>query len=80
MSVLENFDQWKTFLHDRVEQAKSAGMSQDAIANVASHIGDYLAKEIDPKNREERLLSELWKAADEREQRTLANVMVKMLQ
>lgn len=80
MSVLDNFEQWKSFLHDRVEQAKRAGMSQDVIANVASHIGDYLAQEVDPKNPEEKLLKELWKAADEKEQRTLANIMVKMVQ
>ncbi|MBE3553536.1 MAG: DUF3243 domain-containing protein [Thermicanus sp.] len=80
MSVLDSFDQWKSFLHDRVEQAKAAGMSQDTIANLASHIGDYLSKEVDPKNREERLLSEMWKAADEEEQKALANVMVKMVQ
>jgi len=79
MSVLDSFDQWKQFLAQRVEQAQKMGISRDAIANVAYYIGDYLANEVDPKNREERLLKELWEAGTEEEQKTLANLMVKMV-
>jgi Asp/Glu/hydantoin racemase len=80
MSVLESFDQWKSFLAERVNQAQQMGMKTGTIANVAYQIGDYLAVEVDPQNREERLLQELWKVADENEQKAMANLMVKLVQ
>jgi hypothetical protein len=79
MSVLDSFDQWKGFLAQRVNQAHSMGMNNNAISNVAYQLGDYLAAEVDPQNREERLLQELWKVADDQEQQTMANLMVKLV-
>jgi hypothetical protein len=79
MSVLDSFEQWKGFLATRVDQAHKMGMSNDAISNVAYQIGDYLAAEVDPKNREERVLQELWKVADDQEQKTMASLMVKLV-
>ncbi|ANB57640.1 hypothetical protein GFC29_462 [Anoxybacillus sp. B7M1] len=80
MSVLDNFEQWKDFLGERLEQAKHQGLGQEVISDVAYQIGDYLAKQIDPKNPEERLLSDLWSVADEQEQHAIANMMVKLVQ
>ncbi|ANB60388.1 DUF3243 domain-containing protein [Anoxybacteroides amylolyticum] len=80
MSVLDNFDQWKDFLGDRLQQAKQQGLNQEVISDVAYQIGDYLAKQVDPKTPEERLLSDLWSVADEREQHAIANMMVKLVQ
>ncbi|GGJ56464.1 hypothetical protein GGR02_001864 [Anoxybacillus voinovskiensis] len=80
MSVLDNFEQWKDFLGDRLEQAKHQGLNQEVISDVAYQIGDYLAKQVDPKTPEERLLSDLWSVADEREQHAIANMMVKLVQ
>ncbi|MBB5323604.1 hypothetical protein HNQ34_000696 [Anoxybacillus tepidamans] len=80
MSVLDNFEQWKGFLGDRLEQAKQQGLNQQVISDVAYQIGDYLAKQVDPKNPEERLLSDLWSVADEQEQHAIANMMVKLVQ
>ncbi|ARA97099.1 MULTISPECIES: DUF3243 domain-containing protein [Geobacillus] len=80
MSVLDNFEQWKHFLADRLEQAQQQGLSEQVISDVAYQIGDYLAKNVDPKNPEERVLSDLWKVADEKEQHVLANMMVKLVQ
>ena len=80
MSVLDTFEQWKTFLSKRVEMAKKTGMSDDTIANLAYQLGEYLADEIDPKNREERLLKELWHVGDDSEQKTLAKLMVKLVE
>lgn len=50
------------------------------ISDIAYQIGDYLAKQVDPKNPEERLLADLWKVADEQEQHAIANMMVKLVQ
>lgn len=79
MSVLDNFQEWKNFLSQRVEQGEAVGMDQETITDIAYQIGDYLAKDVDPKNEQERLLKELWDCADEAEQRTIAGLMVKLV-
>lgn len=80
MSVLENFDSWKGFLANRLEQAKSGGMSEEAISNVAYEVGDYLAQSVDVKNDEAAVLKELWNVASKEEQQAIANSMVKLVQ
>ncbi len=78
MDVLENFDRWKEFLGAQVDKAQAMGVSQDRITEVATKMGDYMSKKVDPKNEQERLLKDLWEAGNENEQRTLASIMVKM--
>ncbi|MFC4557189.1 DUF3243 domain-containing protein [Virgibacillus kekensis] len=80
MSVLDNFDTWKDFLANRLQQAQSEGMSQQTINNMAYEVGDYLAKSTDAKNNEEAVLRELWNAASNDERHALANAMVKLVQ
>lgn len=80
MSVLENFEQWKGFLGDRLKQAEKQGMDQSTISNIATEIGGYLAEQVDPKNAEERVLSDLWTVANDEEKHAIANMMVKLVQ
>ncbi|WCK56138.1 DUF3243 domain-containing protein [Aneurinibacillus sp. Ricciae_BoGa-3] len=80
MSVLNNFNDWKSFLAQRVTQSASSGVGEDAMQNMAYEIGDYLSAHVDPKNEQERLLKELWDAGNEQEQRAMAGVMVKYVQ
>lgn len=79
MSVLAVFDRWKEFLNEKVSQAERAGMTDEMITKVAYHIGDFLAEKVDPENKEERLLKELWNAGTEEEQKVLARLMVKLV-
>jgi len=80
MSVLDNWQQWQDFLGDRLEQAKNEGMSEGAITSIAQQVGDYLASQVDPKNEQQRVLSDMWSVADDKEQQAIANVMVKLVQ
>lgn len=50
MSVLDNFDDWKAFLGNRLQSAEKSGVNEDSINNIASEIGDYLATNVDLKN------------------------------
>lgn len=79
MSVLDNFEEWKDFLHKRVEQAQSLGVGKDQINEFAYRIGNYLANNVDPRNTQERVLKDLWAVADESQQKTLSNLMVKLV-
>ena len=80
MALLESWQRWTNFLGSNVEEAMSSGMSKKAIQSTAFQIGDYLAKNVDPKNEQERVLSDLWSVASEVEQHALANMVVKLVQ
>lgn len=79
MSVLDNFDTWKDFLANKLDQAKQQGMSDQTITNMAHEVGDYLSQNVEAKNKEEAVLKELWNAASEQEQQALASTMVKLV-
>lgn len=80
MSVLDNFETWKGFLANRLEQAQQQGMDQQTVSSLAAEVGDYLAESVEAKTGEEAALKELWNAASEQEQQALANVMIKLVQ
>lgn len=80
MSVLDNWDQWKNFLGDRLNQGESQGLDQGAITNLASEIGDYLATQVEPKNDQEKVLADLWSVASDQEKHAIASVMVKLVE
>lgn len=80
MSVLDNWQQWKDFLGDRLNHAESEGMNKGVINDLAYQIGDYLAAQVEPKNEQERILADLWSVASEEEQHAIANMMVKLVQ
>ncbi|MDQ1908902.1 DUF3243 domain-containing protein [Paenibacillus sp. GD4] len=77
-TVLKVFERWKEFLGNRVEQAEKAGMSEETISKLAFQIGEFLSDKVDPENKEERVLKELWDVSDETERKTLAKIMVKL--
>lgn len=80
MSVLDNYNNWKQFLANRLQDAQQQGMSQETITNVAAEVGDYLAENVEPKNSEVAVLKELWDNASEQEQQAIANTMIKLVQ
>lgn len=79
MSVLNSFDGWKEFLGNRLDQAQEKGMDEGTTDHLATEVGDYLAEHVDPKNEEQRLLSDLWHAADEEQKQALAGTMVNLV-
>jgi hypothetical protein len=79
-SVLSTFEKWKSFLSERVEQAKSSGMGEDMIEKLAFQIGEFLDTKVDPKNEQERVLKELWDVGDKDDRKTIARLMVKLVE
>lgn len=80
MSVLDDFNTWKSFLSNRIEEAEAKGMTDETISMLAHEVGDYLSDNVDSTNKEIEVLKELWNAASEQEQQALANTMVKLVQ
>lgn len=77
--ILENFDHFKQYLGKKVSLAEKLGLGEEQQAKAAQKVGDYLAAHEEPKNREEKLLYELWKAGDEKEQHMLSHMLVKLV-
>ncbi|MDP1418034.1 DUF3243 domain-containing protein [Peribacillus sp. NPDC094092] len=80
MSVLDNWDQWKNFLGDRLNQGEQQGLSESAVNNLAFEIGDYLANQVEPQNDQEKVLADLWSVASDQEKHAMASVMVKLVE
>ncbi|MGM0846698.1 MAG: DUF3243 domain-containing protein [Bacillota bacterium] len=79
MSVLDNWQDWKNFLGDRLNQAQSEGLQGGVVSDLAYQVGDYLANQVEPKNEQERVLADLWSVASAEEQHAIANMMVKLV-
>ncbi|MFC5558714.1 DUF3243 domain-containing protein [Ureibacillus thermophilus] len=80
MELLQNWEKWKSFLGQQVENAKNMGLSNNTIEKTAVQIGEYLAKNVDPKNEQERVLADLWSVADENEKQAIASCVMKLVQ
>jgi hypothetical protein len=80
MEILQNWEKWKSYLGKQVENAKNMGLSSNTIEKTAVQIGEYLAKNVDPKNEQERVLADLWSVADEKEKQALASCVMKLVQ
>lgn len=78
MSVLDNFDRWKEFLGDRLDQARDVGMSDKQIEEVAVRMGNFLANKVDPENPQERLLKQLWDTNPD-QKHTMARMMINLV-
>ncbi|MTI71463.1 MAG: DUF3243 domain-containing protein [Firmicutes bacterium] len=78
METLENWDKWKKSLGKAVDIGETIGMSDETINTIAERVGTFLANNVDAKNDEERLLKELWDAADENDRRVLSRLVVKI--
>lgn len=80
MSIINDFESWKDFLSNRLEEAKAHGMSEHKIANLALEVGNYLASNVEAENEEEAILKELWNVASEDERLAIAQSMIKLVQ
>ncbi|MCA0988511.1 DUF3243 domain-containing protein [Guptibacillus algicola] len=76
--ILENFQQFKDYLGDQVHKGEKLGLGEEGLTKGAKRVGDYLAKHEDPRNREQKVLNELWNVANEEERKHIAHVLVKL--
>jgi nuclear transport factor 2 (NTF2) superfamily protein len=78
MPMTDSFERFRQQLSQQVRHAQQMGATRQDLVTGAEHIGDWLAREVDPKNPEQRLLKELWAVSSQEEQRALASALVKM--
>ncbi len=77
--TFSHWEQWKKALAKTVSVAETVGMSEKNIDKIALKIGNILADKVDPENREQRLLQELWRSGDEDDRAVLARLIVDMV-
>lgn len=79
-NLINDWDKWKKTLYRAVSMGETVGLSDDTITKLGSKIGDYLASNVAPDNREQRLLKELFEASGKIEKETLTRVIIKMIE
>ncbi len=72
-------EEFKSLLVKAIGVAKGVGLSDSAVAALATRLGDFLARFADPADREQRLLKELWDVGTEAERQALARMIAKMV-
>ncbi len=77
--ILSNFEQFKGYLAEKVEVGEKLGLSEERLAQAAEKVADYLAHKEEPKNREEKLLQELWLVGEKEHRHALAHMLVRMV-
>ncbi|MCG7344591.1 DUF3243 domain-containing protein [Sporosarcina sp. ACRSL] len=77
--ILENFNRFKQFLSEKVELGEKMGLSEEKLVKTVEIVASYLANHEEPRNREEKVLMELWKSGSEEEQRFLSKLLLKMV-
>ncbi|MDD2620724.1 MAG: DUF3243 domain-containing protein [Syntrophomonadaceae bacterium] len=78
--TISDWEKWKGTLSKAVSFAEIVGMSEKTIEKIGFRMGNMLSAGIDPENREQRLLQELWKVGDDNDRAVLTKMIVKMLQ
>lgn len=74
------WEKWKDTLAGAISIADRVGLSDSSIEKIGVQIGNILSASIDPENREQRLLQELWRVGDKEERAILTRMLIKMLQ
>lgn len=77
--ILKNFESFKEFLGDKVVMGKKMGLTEEQLAIAAQKVGNFLSKHEQARNREEKLLQELWLVGSEEEQHMLSHMLVKLV-
>ncbi|MGI8314278.1 DUF3243 domain-containing protein [Halobacillus mangrovi] len=76
--IMKNFESFKDYLGDQVHKGEKLGLDSEGLTKGAKRVGDYLSKHEEPRNREEKVLNELWNVANKEEREHMAHVLVKL--
>lgn len=78
MAFSEGFRQMLERLRDRAGEAKRMGMSDEDVAAITTQVGDWLARDAEPRTYEQRLLKEFWDVCDEDEKRVISRALLRV--
>lgn len=77
--ILENYNEFLGYLGKQVGKGEKLGMGEDQLAKTAKKLADYLANNVEPRNREEKVLKEMWSVAeDDNEKEVFSKLLVRL--
>ena len=76
--IMENYESFKDYLGDQVRRGEKLGLGEEGLTIGAKRVADYLAQHEEPRNREEKVLNEMWNVASKDEREHMAHVLVKL--
>ncbi len=74
-----SWEAYKRSLHRAVTAAEEMHVPERRLAGLAEAAGKWLASHVDAELPENRVLNELWQAADKNERHMLAELMLKIV-
>lgn len=78
MPYSETFQQMLVRLRDRTREARQFGMNTNEITQMISQVGDWLAREAEPRSYEQRLLKDFWDVCDEQEKAVITEALIRV--
>ncbi|MDF2592818.1 MAG: hypothetical protein K0S75_2284 [Clostridia bacterium] len=80
IDMISDWDKWKQTLGSAVNIGQKIGLSENTIDTIGTKVGDLLNANVDPENREQRVLQELWRSGNDDDRKTLTKMLVNMVQ
>lgn len=80
MEVDLGWNEFKEWLGKGLKALRVLGVSDENAEELSYRFGDLLNRYIDPSNREQRLLKELWDQGNEVERRALASMLARLVE
>lgn len=74
-----SWEKYKQSLKGAMEAAGELGLSDQEIASAATKFGGYLSQAVNPDLPENKALKELWQVASPEEQKTITNLMMRLV-
>ncbi|KUO48965.1 MAG: hypothetical protein APF76_10030 [Desulfitibacter sp. BRH_c19] len=73
-----DWEEWKYFLSKAMHAGEVVGISDDKIGWMAYQFGKLIHM-VDPRNKGQAALAEMWSVGDEEDRRVLAKLMTKIV-
>lgn len=78
--TINEWSKWKEAIAKVVNLGEKVGLSDETINKIGFRIGNFLSDKVDPENREQRLLQELWRSGDDDDRKALTRMIANMVQ
>ncbi len=80
MEVDLGWNEFKSLLGKGLKALRLVGVSDENAEDFAYHMGEFLNRHIDPSNREQRLLKELWDEGTTNERKMLGSMIARLVE
>lgn len=78
MAFSEGFKQLLERLRDRAAEARQMGLNESNIEAITTQVGDWLAREAEPRTYEQRLLKEFWEVLDDDDKKVISRALLRV--